>query len=74
VVKSADLYDPPIIKRGQRISVIARRGNIEISVDARAVEDGKVGESIRVENISTHKVLRGKVMNEKAVLVGEEAP
>ena len=72
VVRINDLFDPPVIKRGQVVQAIVRYGNVEITVQARATEDGKAGDSIRVENSETHKLLRGKVLDEKTVLVSHD--
>ncbi len=72
VIRAGDLFDPPVIKRWQSVGLVARRGNIEITVEAKALEDGKTGDVIRVENKKTHKVLRAKVLDEKTVLVGED--
>ena len=51
------------------IQGVIQKGNIELSVEVRAIEDGKAGDSIRVENTDSHKVLHGKVLDEKTVLL-----
>jgi flagella basal body P-ring formation protein FlgA len=72
IIRLNDLYDPPVIKRGQKVNMVARRGNIEIWAGARAIEDGKAGDTIRVENDETHKTLHGKVLDEKTVLIEDQ--
>ncbi len=74
VIRMNDIYDPPMIKHGRTVQAVVRRGNIEITVQVRAVEDGKAGDNIRVENTATHKLLRGQVLDEKTVLVLQERP
>lgn len=69
VLRVNDLYDPPVIRHGQVIQGVIQKGNIELSVEVRAIEDGKAGDSIRVENTDSHKVLHGKVLDEKTVLL-----
>jgi len=69
VLRISDIFDPPAIVHGSIVQAIVRRGNVELMVEARAIEDGKAGENIRVENTSSHKVLRGKVLDEKTVLI-----
>lgn len=69
VLRVEDLYDPPVILHGQVVEGLVEQGNIELSVQVRAVEDGKAGDSIRVENTDSHKVLRGKILDEKTVLI-----
>ena len=72
VLRVNDLYDPPAIRHGEIVQGIIEKGNIELSVQVRATEDGKAGDSIRVENTDSHKVLRGKVLDEKTVLLEPE--
>jgi len=73
VVRMTEIFDPPLIKQGSLVQAVVRKANVEITVEARAVENGKVGDRIRVENTESHKVLKGKVLNEKTVLVDQDA-
>ena len=74
ILRMTEFYDPPMVKRGAVLQAVVRRGNVEISVQVRASEEGKAGDTIRVENTDTHKVLRGKVLDEKTVLVDQDKP
>ncbi|MGH7739756.1 MAG: flagellar basal body P-ring formation chaperone FlgA, partial [bacterium] len=74
VVAFNDLYDPPVIHRGAQVNGVVRQGNVELSVTVRAIEDGKMGDVIRVENTDTHKLLKAKVLDEKTVLIETETP
>jgi flagellar basal body P-ring formation protein FlgA len=74
LLKVSSLYDPPAVKRGQVVQGVVQKGNIEITVEVKAIEDGKAGELIRVENTATHKLLRGRVLNEKMVSIEERKP
>jgi flagella basal body P-ring formation protein FlgA len=69
VLRVNDLYDPPVIQRWQLVQGIVDRGNLELSVEVRALEDGKAGDAIRVENTESHTLIRGKVLDEKTVLI-----
>jgi flagella basal body P-ring formation protein FlgA len=70
VLRVTDLFDPPVIVRGQIVEALVQKGNVELSVQVRAVQDGKMGDIIQVENTDSHKVLKAKVLDEKKVLVG----
>jgi len=72
VLRYMDIFDPPVIVHGSIVQAVVRRGNIELDVDARAIEDGKAGDEIRVENTDSHKVLKGKVVDEKTVLIDQD--
>lgn len=73
VLKVNELYDPPVIQHGQTVHGVVDRGNVELTVEVRALEDGKAGDTIRVENTDSHTVLRGKVLDEKTVLITGES-
>jgi len=47
---------------------------VEIMIHARAIEDGKAGEEIRVENTDSHKVLWARVLDENRVLIDQTKP
>lgn len=74
VLKLNCFYDPPVIKRGQMVQAMVQYGNVEIAAEVQAVEDGKIGDHIRVENTDTHKLLRAKILDEKTVQVEPEKP
>jgi flagellar basal body P-ring formation protein FlgA len=69
VVALNDLYDPPVVHRGTEINGVMQQGNVELSVLVRAIDDGKMGDVIRVENTDSHKLLKAKVLDEKTVLI-----
>ncbi len=74
VIRVDEIFDPPVVLRGKIIQAIVRLGNVELSVDARAIEDGKAGDIIRIENLDSHKVLRAKVLDEKTGLIQNNEP
>jgi flagella basal body P-ring formation protein FlgA len=74
VIRIDEIFDPPVVLRGRTVQAIVRFGNVELSVNARVIEDGKAGDVIRVENSDSHKVLRAKVLDEKTVLVQSDEP
>jgi flagellar basal body P-ring formation protein FlgA len=74
VIRINEIFDPPVVLRGKIIQAIIRLGNVELTVDARAMEDGKAGDVIRVENSDSHKVLQAKVLDEKTVLIQNNEP
>jgi flagella basal body P-ring formation protein FlgA len=73
-LRMGSLYDPPAIRRGQLAQAILRKGNVEITAEVRAAEDGKAGEIIRVENTKSHKLLRARVEDEKTVSIEDRTP
>ncbi len=74
ILRVSDLFDPPVIEHGQVVQGVVERGNIELTVEVRALEDGKAGDTIQVENTDSHTILRGKVLDEKTVLITSGGP
>jgi len=66
---SGFLQPATIIRRGQRITLLARYGGIEVRSAGESLMDGAVGERIRVRNRRTRRVVEGTVADDGAVLV-----
>ena len=60
---------PPIIKRGDVIKIRVRLKNLDVTALGKALEDGRLGETIQVKNLSSGKRIAGEVIDEKTVLV-----
>ncbi|MDQ2068496.1 flagellar basal body P-ring formation chaperone FlgA [Natronospira bacteriovora] len=56
-----------LVRRGQRLMLLASNGRVEISMAGRALQDGARGQRIRVENLSSGKELEGIVTGEGTV-------
>lgn len=69
ILRASDVLDPPLVHHGDIVQGIVEMGNVQISAQFRAVEDGKTGDVIRVENTSSHKLLNGKVVDERTVVI-----
>lgn len=51
----------PLISRNQMVTLVYRKGGIELSGSAQALEDGQQGDSIRIVNPATRSTLTGTV-------------
>jgi flagella basal body P-ring formation protein FlgA len=51
----------PAISRNQMVTLLFRRGGVELSGRAQALEDGQLGQSIRIINPATRSTLLGTV-------------
>jgi len=56
-----------IVRRGDTVRISYRRGAISVQIAGRAMENGALGDIIKVENVSTGKKLRCKVIGEDSV-------
>jgi flagellar basal body P-ring formation protein FlgA len=59
----------PLVSRNQMVTLIYRRGGIELSGTAQALEDGQQGDSIRIVNPATRSTLTGTVKTDGVVEV-----
>ncbi|MGE0082156.1 MAG: flagellar basal body P-ring formation chaperone FlgA [Thiohalomonadaceae bacterium] len=52
---------PKIIRRGERVQILARTAGMEVRMEGEALEDGAEGEVIRVRNRSSRRSVEGLV-------------
>jgi flagella basal body P-ring formation protein FlgA len=65
--KAEKASDEVVIKAKARVTITARIGDLKVTAGGLAVENGKVGQSIRVENLDSKKVVTGVVTGPGAV-------
>jgi flagella basal body P-ring formation protein FlgA len=59
----------PIIHRGKVAEAIVSDGGMTLSVKVEVLEDGLLGQTIRVRNVKSKREFRGKVENEQTIHV-----
>jgi len=60
----------PVVRRGDAIRLIARAGRMSMSAVGEALQDGGIGDRIRVKNSDSGKVVYGQVLEDGAIQVG----
>ena len=65
----AALEEPQIIKRGQRVTIVARSGRMEVRMAGKALDHGAVGKRIGVVNLSSKQKLEGVVTASGEVMI-----
>lgn len=60
----------PEVLRNSNVTVMFQKENLTVSVEATALSDGSVGDSICLVNKKYNRVYTGKVIGESKVLVG----
>jgi flagella basal body P-ring formation protein FlgA len=67
---TTDVLDRDVlVQRGQRVTLIASSGDIEIRAQGQALSEGSAHDRIRVQNVSSLKVVEGVVENAGTVRV-----
>ncbi len=69
-ITGTDIQPPQLIDRGDQVVIRAGQGgSIEITSRGRALERGREGERVRVENLSSNNEIQGRVTGEGQVRV-----
>jgi flagella basal body P-ring formation protein FlgA len=63
------LKNPPLVKRGDLVTIIAKSGGLQISAPGEVKNAGAIGEIVRVKNLMSRRVLQAKVVDEGLVEV-----
>ena len=63
------LSRPILVRHGVIIRIAARIGDSEVSAGGLAMAQGAAGDMIRVQNLTTKRILTGRVQADKSVLV-----
>ena len=61
------LLIPKLVKRGQRVTLLARSGGIEVRMPGSAMSDGGNGDIIRVRNLNSKKIVEGTISSDGIV-------
>jgi flagellar basal body P-ring formation protein FlgA len=68
---TVDALTPDIlVRRGQQVTLIAAVGGIEIRAQGNALTEGGVQDRVRVQNVTSLKVVEGVVESDSVVRVG----
>lgn len=69
-LRQADLRNPRLVRKGEVVTLLFRRGPIEISAQGRALEDGAEGARVRATNLDSERPVVGLVIGRRRLLVG----
>lgn len=69
VLSSTMLDKPVLVKRGDKVTIIARVGGTEITAPGQAMQDGSEDQIIRVQNLNSQKIVSAKIIDASSVLV-----
>lgn len=68
-LRNADLRPAQLVRRGNTVMVGIARGGLSITTRGRAMGDAGVGDTVRVMNVSTNRVVEGVVQADGSVAV-----
>ena len=67
ILRKSMVEVPPLIKKGDRVTLLVESAHFKITGTGDAKEDGRVGERIKVINISSQKEVFGRVVDGQTV-------
>ncbi len=67
VLLRSQIAEPPLIRRGQLVVIVARGKNFIVKAKGIALQDGQLNQRIKVKNISSKKIIWGKVISPEEV-------
>jgi len=59
----------PSVVAGERVKILAIVGNVKVETDGIAKSSGKINDNVRILNLSSGKVIYGKVIGRGVVAV-----
>lgn len=68
-ITPGDLEQNRIIQRGHRVTIIASSGAISVQMPGKALDDAAEGESVKVENLSSRRVIEATALRPGVVEV-----
>ncbi len=66
-VSPMHIDDPDLVKRGQKVTLIAKSDGFAVSVRGQAMSDGAVGDRIKVKNLSSERIIEGIITQDGQV-------
>ena len=64
-----DIVGRKLVSAGEYVQEIAKRGTLEVTMRAKSLEDGALGDIITLRNIESDKRIKGEVIDEATVKV-----
>ncbi len=69
IIKTGMLDSRKLVKRGNPVSIVVESGILRVTAAGQALEDGPEGKFIKVLNLSSRKVIVGKIVADSTVSV-----
>lgn len=68
--KASSVVIPPVVNAGSRVTIVFRQNRLEVTATGTALENGGLGQDIRIRNDSSKKIVMGRVVEPGLVMVG----
>jgi flagella basal body P-ring formation protein FlgA len=62
VIRPTQLTEPKMVHRGQRVVLTAEAAGLQVRMAGKALADGATGDWIKVQNLSSNRIVEGEVI------------
>ena len=63
VLYAQNLDAPPLVNRGERVTIMAKSQAIQITAPGEARNSGALGEMVRVKNLTSRREIQARVLS-----------
>ncbi|SFM47251.1 flagellar basal body P-ring formation chaperone FlgA [Thermodesulforhabdus norvegica] len=68
-IKISEIDDPIVVRRGDPVKIVFQRPGLILTAKGQVKEDGRVGDVVKVINLSSRKVIQCRVASKDVVMV-----
>lgn len=68
-ITESQIADTKVVTKNKQIALQYKNHSLTIATNGIAMEDGAIGESVRIKNANSNKIVRAKVINEGLAVV-----
>jgi flagella basal body P-ring formation protein FlgA len=66
-LRQQDVKEPILVSRKNLVDVVYQTDHVELRLQAIALEDGKLGDNIRVQNTNSQKIIVGRIAADSTI-------
>jgi flagella basal body P-ring formation protein FlgA len=70
ILRQSDVAVSPIVRKNDLIRLVVKTGQMTLSVQGKALQDGALGQTVRVVNVNSNRQLSGTVIDAGTVAIG----
>jgi len=70
LLRARDLIPPRLVKRGSLVTMMVATPSLRITTQGRALQDGALGDIVRITNVQSHRIVEGTVQANGTVRIG----
>lgn len=60
---------PKVVRKGEKVAIVTNNNNLTVSMDGIAINEGAMGETIKVKNLVSKRIIEAQVAGKKRVTV-----